>query len=573
MSDDTKPQELDELKGRVDRLEVLVERLLTDFAPRTSSNRIQTPSSQPTRPALQPVRHAVKGSTEGAHQEIGFPTTPTTDTPGSARFLGAVGVLCFLLAGSYFVKLAISEGWITPPMQLMALVGFSVALIFAGFLLRDLDNQYASLLPATGVVLLYMAAYGGHLYFRLYDMSVASLAVNAVSIVALVLYAHFQQHFYALAASVGTYLVPLLLGSVTWSFFPLCFYVTVWNVTFSVIAAALGSRLLLGLTAYLAILLVWLFGEQAAGEEQDAARFSVAVFQALQFLFFCVMIAWYSVRRREPLSHSEAWSFFPLLLLFYAGEYELIARLNAGVAPWCGLGFGVWVYAVYTFATRSFGPSILKSYPMVSCFISIVAVHVGYLELSPSFLRPWVALAVLVYYGRLTAQSSRLSAHSAAMFVLSFVPLIECLAALFRREAYSLSYTTLLNFAFAGALLFAAREARSVKSTTVVPLGVLGAVQFLVGLKHLGELWFEPSAAAYVTSALWSATALALLLVAQRVGDRAFASKASWLFGLTAVKVLVFDLSGSSTGGRVVALMVIGALFYAGGYVYRRIAV
>jgi hypothetical protein len=417
-----------------------------------------------------------------------------------------------------------------------------------------------------------MAAYGGHLYFKLYDMSIATFAVNAVSISALVLYSSFREHFYALAASVGTYLVPVLLGSVTWSFVPLCLYVLVWNVTFSVIAASLGSRLLLGVTAYLAVLLVWLFGERVAGGEQDAARLNVAVFQALQFLFFCMTIAWYSIRRREKLKDSEAWSFLPLLLLFYLAEYELIDRLNPRVAPWCALAFGVWVYATYRFAKQRFGAETLESYPMVSCFLAIVAVHAGYGELTPSFLGPWVAIAVLVYYGRFIAGSSPAHTHTAAIFVLSFIPLIECVRALFDgRGYYSLAYTALLNVAFAGALLFAAREGRAAKSQTAVPLAILGVAQWLMGLKHLSELCFEPITAAYVTSALWSATALALLIFAQRLGDRALASKASWLFGLTAIKVLFSDLSESSTGGRVVALLIIGALFYAGGYVYRRI--
>ena len=581
MSGETREPSLAELNARIERLEGLVERLVHQCpsqAPTYQTGPMPVASTPPpcttqtSSPSpSQASRTALKDSAHTASSHIAPTSAQAAAAPGGAKFLGAVGVLCFLLAGSYLVKLAITEGWITPTMQLTALVVFALSLIFAGFLLKDRDNQYASLLPASGIVLLYMAAYGGNLYFRLYDLSVASFVVNAVSLGALALYSTFRQHFYALAASVGTYLVPLLLGSATWSFLPLCVYVMVWNVTFSVIAASLGSRLLLGVTAYLAILLVWLFGEAAS--EQDAPRLNVALFQALQFLFFCTTIAWYSIRRREPLSNSEAWSFFPLLLLFYTAEYELIARLNAGAAPWCGLAFGVWVYAVYAFARRCFGPSTLESYPMVSCFLSIVAVHVGYLELSPSFLRPWLAIAVLVYYGRFLAGKSASLEHSAAIFVLSFIPLIECVRTLFGRDwGHSLPYTTLLNFAFAGALLFAAREARAVKSSSALPLMVLGASQFLLGLAHLSQLAFEPITAAYVTSALWSATALVLLLVAQRVGDRALAGKASWLFGLTAIKVLLFDLSESSTGGRIVALVVIGALFYAGGYVYRRIS-
>jgi uncharacterized membrane protein len=573
MSGDRHQPSVAELDARLQRLEQLVERLVAGVSQSTAPIQSETISRSDTTPIPQRSRVPVKDSTHTTSPTTDAQSAQTTSGTSSAKFLGAVGVLCFVLAGSYFIKLAITEGWITPTMQLTALVVFALSLIFGGFVLRDSDSQYASLLPGTGVVLLYMAAYGGHLYFHLYDMSVATFVVNAVSLGALVLYSSFRQHFYALAASVGTYLVPLLLGGSTWSFFPLCVYVMVWNVTFSVIAASLGSRLLLGLTAYLAVFLVLVFGEQSAGAELHRSQFHVAVFQALQFFLFSVMIVWYSIRRREPLSNSEAWSFFPLLLLFYVSEYEIIQRLNAGLAPWCALVFGACVYGAYALAKKFFGSTALASYPMVSSFLSIVAVHAVYLELSPSFLKPWLAIAVLLYYARSMTNGIAGSPSRLSVYVLSFVPLIEYVKALdFPEPGVSATYSILLNFAFAAVLLFAAHEARAVKSSTSLLLGVLGALQFLLGLKYASELAFEPVTAAYVTSALWSATALVLLLVAQRLSDRALASKASWLFGLTAIKVLLFDLSESSTGGRIVALLVIGALFYAGGYVFRRIA-
>jgi uncharacterized membrane protein len=361
------------------------------------------------------------------------------------------------------------------------------------------------------------------------------------------------------------------LGGATWSFVPLSVYVVVWNITFSVIAARLGSRMLLGLTAYLALFLVSFFGEQSIGDDPYAARLNVAVFQAAQFLFFCGMISWYSIKRTEPLSRSEAWSFFPLLLLFYVSEYALITWLNESIAPWCALGFGAWVYALYALAKRFFGTGSLESYPMVSCFLSLIAVHVVYHELSPSFLQPWLAVSLLLFYGRYIRSSVRRSPNGMVVVVLSLIPLIEYVTTLLDSRAESSpTYGILLNFSLSGALLFAAQEARVVKSSTSLLLGFLGAVHFLLGMKRIAQLWFEPVTAGYVTSALWSATALVLLIVAQRRDDRSLAGTASWLFGLTAIKVLLFDLSESGTTGRIVALMVIGTLFYAGGYLYRR---
>jgi uncharacterized membrane protein len=558
MTSDTHEPSLAELCQRVERLEAMVESLVA--------------ASSAKAPAAKPTPVQVKDSTHKTDPRVQNFSDGERESLRSAKFLGAVGVLCFILAGSYFIKLAIAQGWITPTMQLMAVVAFALSLIVAGFALRDSDTQYASLLPASGVVLLYMAAYGGHLYFHLYDGSVAGFIVNAVSIAALILYSSFRQHFYALAASVGTYLVPLLIGSASWSFLPLCLYVAVWNITYCVIAASLGSRMLLGLTAYFAVLLVALFGEPSVGANLYNETFRLAVFQALQFLFFGGMIAWYSIKRREPLSSSAAWSFFPLLLLFYASEYELIASIHPTLAPWCALGFAAWVIFVYAFARSRFGSQTLESYPMVSCFLAIVALHSVYMELCPSILRPLLALALLAYYARHVSILSRPSPHQAAVTVMMLIPSIEYVRVLLGQGMeVSPSYGVLLNIAFAAALFYVSREATKTQSSTALPLGALGAVQFLLALERVSALAFEMPTAGYVASALWSATALAVLMIALRRNDRGLAGKASWLFGVTALKVLFSDLSGSGTGERVIALIVIGALFYAGGFVGRQI--
>jgi len=43
------------------------------------------------------------------------------------------------------------------------------------------------------------------------------------------------------------------------------------------------------------------------------------------------------------------------------------------------------------------------------------------------------------------------------------------------------------------------------------------------------------------------------------------------VFGATAVKVLLYDLSGASTIARIIGLVVIWVTFYAGGMLYQRL--
>lgn len=510
-------------------------------------------------------------STDGGSSPHAVPGQPIP-SGGNSQFLGAVGVFCFLLAGSYSIRLGINSGWITPMMQLAAVAIFGIGLVMAGLALRDKDNQYASFLPAGGIALLYMAAYGGHLYYDIYDFSIAKIFVNAIALSSVALYVTFRQNIYVLGACFGTYVVPFLLGFQTWSLSPLCFYIAVWDVAFSVIGVLMGSRLLVGLSAYVALLSFGILGQGMLGMSGADLAPSIALFQAGQFFFFGSIITWYSVTRREPLLKAEAWAFFPLLLLFYLSEHELIARFAPYYAPWCQVGFALWIYGLYRFSKGVFGTAALQSLPMIACFISVIAVHAVYYNLTPLLLRPFTGIIVAALFARWLRLGAGVSDYSAAMLVLSWIVIVEYFGVLFGSDGrYSPSSGLLLNFLYAAVLLLIAREARQSNFSGAGGVRLLGGAQLLFGLKHLSDLLLPPAAAGFGTSALWSLSAFAVLLSARKHEDRALASDSIWLFGLIALKLLLIDLSATGSAAKIIALLVIGGLFYVGGYVYRGI--
>jgi hypothetical protein len=131
--------------------------------------------------------------------------------------------------------------------------------------------------------------------------------------------------------------------------------------------------------------------------------------------------------------------------------------------------------------------------------------------------------------------------------------------------------TVLLNLLFAVLLYVASGEEKKPTSKYSGILVKLSAVQFLLGLKHLAEILLITANARYATSALWCLSALLLLVISKQNRDKELASSSLWLFGIVAVKVLLFDLSASGPSAQIIALLVIGIFFYAGGYVYRQI--
>ncbi|MBE0502972.1 MAG: DUF2339 domain-containing protein [Desulfuromonadales bacterium] len=118
-------------------------------------------------------------------------TTATTPRPASrstlpqlnvTQLLGWAGVTALVLAVAYLIKLGVDLGWLTPARQIILAVVSGAALIGSGIALRAADRHYASLLPAGGVVILFLAAYGAHLYYRLIPYPAATLAKSEIQI-------------------------------------------------------------------------------------------------------------------------------------------------------------------------------------------------------------------------------------------------------------------------------------------------------------------------------------------------------------------------------------------------------
>jgi uncharacterized membrane protein len=213
------------------------------------------------------------------------PHVPETKNSASF-FLGIVGVFCFILAAAFLIKLAIDSGWLTPMRQMGLAVFFGLTLILAGLRFRDSDVEYLSMLPGAGVVILYMTAYAGKMYYGMYDGLHAMLYVSIVSLVCFVLYRFFTQNFYVIVASIGTYMSSLLLPTDQGSQMDMMMFFIVWDVVFVVMSVWLQNRIIIFVAAYFAL---GIFGFKYVMD--DAYLMETAVFQALQFIVFISGVA------------------------------------------------------------------------------------------------------------------------------------------------------------------------------------------------------------------------------------------------------------------------------------------
>ena len=301
------------------RLQEIEARLLT--IERALKLQSPSPSSQaPTTPARV-----------APPQDSALPFSPLTDvTPTATTVLGWGGMAALTLAAGYLIRLAITAGWLTPVRQVALAAIFGIVLILIGFSLITRNPRYASLLPGCGVVVLFLADYGAHLYHGLINPLQATVGVVIICVLALALGRIFEGEFYALFAVIGSYSGPIMLSNLRENPTDLAIYFSAWSILYCWYAINVARRQVYLLAAYLAFIVfdfLW-----RTGSASDWV--TTVAFQFIQLLIFTCGTVIYSVVNRTPLELSSAKAHIPVLLLFYFVQYTTLRQYLPAWAPW-----------------------------------------------------------------------------------------------------------------------------------------------------------------------------------------------------------------------------------------------
>jgi uncharacterized membrane protein len=558
------------------RLAQLEERLAARFVPKVPPEPPQAQGGQP-----QPGEIWLRDVPPHAQPAVAAPATPAAPEPAhvapaqAARvpapprgspvtsILGWGGALAFLLAAAYVIRLGIDSGWLTPVVQVSSVVAGGIALIGAGFGLRGSWRRYAGYLPACGVVMLFLAIYGAHLHYELIGVKAAGLFVVAVCALSLWLCRAFDSDLYALFAVAGSYSAPFLLASSTGSITDLVVYYSAWGVVFSVYAIWHGRRLIYLLAAYLALV-----GFDGAWHVHASGQWVAAlVFQAAQFVIFGVATAWFSVRRREPMDTATAALHLPALLLFYALQYYVLDRHLPALAPWISFASLAAVGLLYWGARGYLRRPLPGGEFLLWCYLSLVLFHAGYLEALPKQMAPWVVFVIApvawwVNRARADASPGRyvFLAAVALVFAVNYLRVLAgfMLDPVPGHVILPVAYAALL---YGGYYFVAGQQGmREVKLLLVYA----GHIMLMSAAVRMLDVRIFQSTA-------WGLLALAGLGVSMWKNDRMLAQSSLLVFGATAGKVLLYDLSGSPPLARIVSLVVLGLTFYVAGMLYQKL--
>jgi len=519
------------------------------------------------------------GQGRAAAMEFAFEEIPARPAPARrwtapapkpfpvTELLGWGGVAALVLAAAYLVKLGIDLGWLTPSRQVLLAALGGLVLIGTGVALRRADRQYASLLPAGGIAILFLASYGAHLYYRLIPFGAALAAVILICLVSLWLCHYFQSELYAFFAVAGSYSAPLLLDGLRTGVGELALYYLAWSLLFCAFGIWFGRRGIYLMAAYLSLIgfdVVW----YTQWRSQPRPPWMAAlIFQSLQGVIFAVCTTLFSLIRKHPLDRTAAWAHLPPLLLFYVLEYALLNRYLPEWAPWVAILSAAVIAGLYWLARSEFGGVLSGGRFLLSVYVAVVLFHAGYLEALPDEWQPWAGLAAgAAMAAWLVAQRIDPYGQGAILAALGLIFVINLMRAALDFNLDRVAGGAWLALAYAIELYVGYALARR------------GGLQRLVrgALVYSGHLSAMAAAVNLFDSRLtvsccWAILAVACLGLALHLGDRLLAQSSLLVFAFSGIKVLIYDLAGAAPLVRIGSLVVLGISLYVGGWLYRKI--
>lgn len=512
------------------------------------------------------------------------PAAPVADTgkadassplaaPKSGNWLGTIAVVCFVLAAGFIIKLSVDSGWLTPGRQIVIAAVFGLSLIGTGFALLHADRAYASLLPAAGVIILYLSVFAAHRVYNLVPFNTAMALIVMVSLVCIGLYLKIKHDAYAICAAAGAYLGPIILGLQAASMFSMYYFVCC-SLTFATISIWLRSRIMTILAAYLAILITSLIGLQLNDDV------TIAVVLALHFLIFTLGTYLFTHVHQQELTEKEAWGFFPVLMLFYAMEYFYIDRSYPGLAPWLSLLFAGLVLVLYVSAKHLFPDGRIKSQSMIFAFVAIVLFHSFYIELLPASVKPWLYVLIMLALAFLPLKPATMKDRGTyyvpaligfVILAIEYINILNHLLHLNSSMAAGDDPSSWLMVAFAALIstwLALIYRRDDLAQHEEYGSSLLGAAHLLAlaGFYRLADPY-----GSLAVSACWLFYAMAVMAFAYQRRDKTMAKSALVVLGFAAGKALLYDAASTPTMVRIFCLLLTGGVLYGAGFLMKKI--
>ena len=490
--------------------------------------------------------------------------TPEISQVKTGNWLAISAIICFIFAAGFIIKLSIESGWLTPSRQIGIAALLGIILIIIGLKIKNIYLDYASYLPASGIIILYCSVFAAERLYHLTNENLSLLLIAGTSCVSIWLYLKFKHDIYVIAATVGSYIAPLVLSLDTVSTFTIIYFLCC-SVTFAIISIGVSSRLTAMVAGYLAIIATSLIGLDLNSDGLIVAAL------AGHFIIFAAGIYGYSIYNVKELTLVEAWSILPVLIIFYSAEYYFIAQADPGLAPWISLFFAGVLLCLYFLTKTWLLKSALNSQAMIFAYISMVLFHSLYIELLPDSLKPWLFSAILITLAgfilsnKVTSFGKQYYLPSVLLLIVLVIEYINILMIIFGKNsgaAFSLCFVAYCSMCL---VFFSMKKTKMMVDYSVVYL----ALPHVLAISALYQLAYLDSS--LLVSVLWLLYAGLIMGVSTYSQDKNLAKSALLVLGFAAGKALLYDAASTPSIVRIGCLLLTGGVLYGAGFIMKKI--
>jgi uncharacterized membrane protein len=596
---------ISELAARLDRLEATV-RQLTSLAARTAPAEAGpgSPSLEPTA-ARAPAMVAAQAPVIAAPGFIvGAPTIPaaplaksaaSTTASGEAlswelfigrKALGWMAVVVLLFATAFFLRYAFENGWVGPIGRVSMGVASGIALLVAGS--RQLSagwRNFAQMLFAAGVVLLYLATYSAFGFYHLLPQREAGVFLFLIVALSMLLALRCEAWPIALMAAIGGLLTPLLMQSDHDQYVSLFLYLLVLNAGVVGVLVlrdwpAVGSVLLAGTQG-----VFWLW--HAANWHPEKLDWALGFQAVLGAMYFAQPLV-VSLRGRRASSEALVRFVLNASLWFGAVTALLWYDHHAWLAP-----LAVVLATLYCLAARVLLSARARDERLITGCLAIAAGLVA-LAIPLQAGAPWTALgwaaeAALLWWFGLRVDSGPLRAMSGVLAIVVAFSMFD--VPHFTTDSAPLLFNrdTLPDLLAIGCLAGALVATRSLtarvgpEERVAVGVAAVGCVLLTWWItsadvhRYFSTHWRGADDAlggyplAQMAVSAWWALYAGLVLA---MGFRARLSLLRWtalaLFAITLTKVFIYDMADLDEIYRIVAFFVLAVLLGISAWAYQR---
>jgi uncharacterized membrane protein len=557
-------QRLSSIENKLASLESIL--IKNQLAQSTLSTNLTAPEVKKTQD--ENLRQSSPPATQSASyiKNIQTKVVPQEKESATGSLLGLIGVICFVFAAVYIIKLAIDSGWLTPARQIVLAATLGFSLIGLAFRFKKHDKEYFSYLPAAGIIILYLTVFGAANYYQLISTEIGTVVSVLISVSCLYLYDEFKFNIYQVIATVGAYIMPFFMASEINPTFTQINYVVI-SITFTLIAISMDLRPVSILSAYLAIAVSSLAGK-SVGTDLVAQR---TLFVLMHFIIFATGVLFHSIKNKKSLTKQEAISFLPIILFFYAIEYDFIEVLYPSWAPIFSIILAFGLLAFYFIGKTSLkSEKVLVSRNMIFSAAAIMLIHSLYFVSLPDAGKPIVSLIIggaFVFLKKKIPQDWNLFSSIMKIIVVGIFAwnYFEIIISQFGRSneiniANGFIYAcSLIGFSF---FMTNDREQIQLSKLILILAHAISIISIYNLVKEQGSLF---------VSLAWSFYAIAILSFGYYRKNPLFTKSSIVVLLISALKVLIYDLNNANAGIRVICLLVTGALLYAAGLVFRRV--